>query len=304
MSIKKIKSKKIKSKKIDKIIIDELKNKTILITGGAGSLGSALTKKLLEYPIKSIRVFDINEHALFSLKRSVTDSRLRLLLGSILDKDRIEMAGSGVDIIFHTAAIKNIEISEFNPIETVGVNINGTIDLIKMCMKDKPLKFINISTDKAVEPSTLYGTTKQLGELLTSWAGEHLYDVTKFATIRLGNIVESNGNVFETWNYEKKMNKPLSVTHSEMERYFFSMDETMDFILECIPHVKSGEIFVPKMKSYKITDLAKKISDKQKIIGLRQGEKLKEVLITNDEKKLSKELKNMWIITPYAKNNQ
>lgn len=281
------------------IFTNELKNKTILITGGAGSVGSALAKKLLEYPVRTVRVLDIDEHALFRLKRRVNDARLRLLLGSILDKDRIEMAGNDADIIFHTAAIKNIEISEFNPIETVDININGTINLIKMSMKNKPKKFINVSTDKAVQPSTLYGTTKQMGELLISWAGEHLTDITKFASIRLGNVIESRGNVFEIWEEEYRANKPLSITHPEMERYFFHMDEAMKFILGCLPYVERGEVFVPKMRTYKIKELANKMSKNHKTIGVRQGEKLEEILITDKEKKMSQETSKMWIIRPY-----
>lgn len=277
----------------------ELKDKTVLITGGAGSIGTALTKKILEFPVKAVRVLDIDEHALFKLKRVVNDSRLRLLLGSILDKERLEMAGNEVDIIFHVAAIKNIEISEFNPIETVDVNINGTINMIKMSMKNRPKKFINISTDKAAQPSTLYGTTKQLGELLTSWAGEHLHGITKFASVRLGNVIESRGNVFEIWDEERKMNRPLSITHPEMKRYFLHLDEVMEFILQCLPAVDRGEIFVPKMKSYRIAEIAKKISNNHKIIGIRQGEKLEEILITEKEKKISTENDLMWVIRPY-----
>lgn len=281
----------------------ELKNKTILITGGAGSIGSSLTKKILEYPVRAVRVFDIDEHALFKLKRSINDPRLRLLLGSVLDKERIEMAGHDVDIVFHAAAIKNIEISEFNPIETVDVNINGTINLIKMSMKNRPKKFINISTDKAAEPSTLYGTTKHLGELLTSWAGEHLYNSTKFASVRLGNVIETRGNVFEVWNEEKRTNQPLSITHPEMKRYFFHLDEAMELILQCLLFLDRGEVFVPKMKSYRIAELAEKISKKHKIIGMRHREKLEEILITNAEKKIAEERDNMWIIKPYFNGN-
>ena len=282
-------------KSISKKISNELKNKTILVTGGAGSIGSHLVKKILDYPVKSVRVLDIDEHALFRLNRDVNNSRLRLLLGSVLDKDRVEMAGNDVDIIFHLAAIKNIEISEFNPIETIDANVIGTVNMIKMAMKNKPKKFLNISTDKSVASSTLYGATKLLGEKLTSWAGMHLVP-TKFATVRFGNVEETRGNVFEVWNNEAQKNKPLSITHPSMERYFFHVSEAVDFILNCLPLVNNGEIFVPKMKMYKILKLANKITKNHKIIGLRRGEKLKEILLTDEELKYASSNKKMWII--------
>lgn len=128
------------TRKIQQNLVKELRNKTILITGGAGSIGSVLVKRLLEYPVRSIRVLDVDEYALFRLSRTITDSRLRLLLGSILDKDRVEMASNRADLIFHFAAIKNIEISEFNPIETIDTNINGTVNMIKAAMRNKPKK--------------------------------------------------------------------------------------------------------------------------------------------------------------------
>ena len=285
------KTKKSISKKISK----ELKNKIILVTGGAGSIGAHLVKKILDYPVKSVRVLDIDEHALFRLNRDVNNSRFRPLLGNILDKDRVEMAGNDVDIIFHLAAIKNIEISEFNPIETIDANVIGTVNMIKMAMKNKPKKFLNISTDKSVASSTLYGATKLLGEKLTSWAGIHLIP-TKFATVRFGNVEESRGNVFEVWNDEVKKNKPLSITHPSMERYFFHVNEAVDFILSCLPLISSGEIFVPKMKIYKISKLANMITKNHKIIGLRKGEKLKEILLTDEELKRATSNKKMWII--------
>jgi len=273
----------------------ELKNKTILITGGAGSIGSFLTKRLLEYPVHAIRVLDIDEHALFQLGHSINDSRLRLLLGSVYDLSRIEMAGSGVDIIFHTAAVKNIEISEFNPFETIDTNISGTINMIKMSIKNKPIKFFNISTDKAVDPTTLYGSTKQIGERLISWASTHI-DSVKFSTIRFGNVIETRGNVFEIWENQSSTNIPLSITDNKMERYFFHIDEAINFILQCISISKGGEIFIPKMKLYKIQDLAKKISKNHKLIGSRKGEKISEILISDVEKKSAIERNDMWII--------
>jgi len=279
-------------------ITNELKNKSILVTGGAGSIGSILVSKLLEYPIKSIRVLDIDEHALFKLNKKLNDSRLRILLGSILDQDRVDMAGDGIDIVFHLAAIKNIEISEFNPIETIDTNVNGTVNIIKMLIKKKPKKFINISTDKAVDSSTLYGSTKQLGERLTSWAGFHIKE-TKSATVRFGNVIETRGNVFEIWDEELKHNKPLSITEPLMKRYFIHSSEVVDFILNCTTISKRGEIFIPKMKLFTIEELANKVSKKHKIIGLRQGEKLQEKLLSLEEKSIAIEKSNMWVIRPF-----
>ena len=279
-------------------INQELKNKVVLITGGAGSVGSVLTKKILEFPVKSVRVLDVDEFALFKLSKTIKDSRLRLLLGDIQNVDRVEMAGNGVDIVIHLAAVKNIEITEFNPIETINININGTVNMIKMAIKNKPKKFLNVSSDKSVDSSTLYGTTKQLGERLTSWAGHHI-ETTRFASVRFGNVIESRGNVFHVWDEQKRNNQPLSITDPNMQRYFFHVDESVEFILKCLPLIKEGEIFVPKMSSFIIKDLADKISKKQKIIGLRHGEKMEEILISNEEKKIAEEKKDMWIIKPY-----
>ena len=272
-----------------------LKNKVVLITGGAGSLGSAITAEILNYPVKSIRVFDNNEHSLFKLKRSINDRRVRFLLGSILDEDRIELACSDVDIVIHTAALKNIEITEYNPMDTIDVNVNGFMNMIKSVIKNKPKIFINISTDKVAESSTLYGNTKQLGERLTNWAGPHVL-TTKFATVRLGNIIESRGNVFEVWNEQLENKQPLTITDPKMNRYFFHMNEAIEFILKCMTKVNRGEIFVPKMKLYNIKKLALKISKNLKVIGPRQGEKLEEILITEEEKRISQEKTDMWII--------
>ncbi|MEM2159937.1 MAG: polysaccharide biosynthesis protein [Candidatus Nitrosotenuis sp.] len=279
-------------------LVRELKNKSILVTGGAGSIGSVLVESLLQYPIQSVRVLDIDEYALAKLNKKLRDSRLRILLGNILDQDRLDMAGDGIDIVFHFAAIKNIEISEFNPIETIDTNVNGTVNMIKMLIKKKPQKFINISTDKAADASTLYGNTKQLGERLTSWAGFHIKG-TKSATVRFGNVIESRGNVFEVWNEEKKNNKPLSITEPSMQRYFIHANEAVDFILKSLLLAKAGEIFIPKMQKYNIKKLADRISKSQKVIGLRRGEKLEEILLNSEERANAIEKNDMWIIKPF-----
>ena len=205
------------------------------------------------------------------------------------------MAGENVDIVIHTAAVKNIEISEFNPIQTIETNITGTVNMINMCMTNKPKKFLNISTDKAADATTLYGTTKNIGEKLTSWAGSHV-SPTKFASARFGNVIETRGNVFEVWNEENKEGRPLSITDPNMKRYFFNIEQAVSFVLECLLEIKNGEIFIPKMKLFKVVELANKISKNHKIIGVRKGEKMNEILMNSEEKDRSIEKKNMWII--------
>ena len=280
-----------KKSKIEKI----LKNKVVLVTGGGGSIGSAIVKEILRYPIKTARVFDTDEYGLFKLKREVNDPRLRLLLGNILDRERVNIAGNNVDIVIHAAAVKNIEITEFNAIETIDVNINGTVNMIKMAMEKQPEKFLYISTDKAADNSTLYGTTKQLGERLVRWAGVHV-EKMKIGSVRFGNVIETKGNVFEVWNEEVRKGKPLSITDPNMRRYFFHIDEAVEFTLECLTQMKEGEIFVPKMEAQSIRELALKISKKHKIIGLRPGEKIEEILMTDAERKIAIEKDKMWVI--------
>ena len=218
-----MKQKKNKKMTSELTIKNELKNKIILITGGAGSIGSALTAELLNYPVRSIRVFDNDEHSLFQLKQSLNNSKIDLLLGDILDKDRVDYAMKDVDIVIHTAALKNIEITEYNPLQTIDTNVNGTVNLLKMAIKHNPKKFINISTDKAADPSTLYGSTKNLAEHLTNWGKSVMENDTEFASIRFGNVFETRGNVFEVWKKQSENNQPLSITDPKMKRYFFHM---------------------------------------------------------------------------------
>jgi len=284
---------------LEKNLKTELKNKVILVTGGSGSIGSALVARLLKYPVKSVRVLDINEYELFNLKRLINNPKLRLFLGSIGDKDRVEIACNDVDIIFHLAAAKNIEITEYNPIETINTNINGIINLIQMTIKNKPKKFINLSTDKAANPTTLYGSTKQISEQLTSWATTK---DTKFASVRFGNVLDTRGGVFELWQNQVKENKPLSITDVAMERFFIEKEKAITYILKCMMLANDGEIFVPKLKSFKMIDLANAISKKHKIIGMRYGEKINEELLTEQEKRIAKETKEMWIIKQHTRN--
>ena len=143
----------------------------------------------------------------------------------------------------------------------------------------------------------MYGSTKQLSERLTTWAGQHLKS-TKFATVRLGNVLETRGNVFVIWKDEKEKNQPISITNSKMKRFFLTIDEAVSFVLECISYINEGEIFVPNIKLHNMQHLANKVSKKQKIVGTRKGEKLVEVLISDSEKKHATKKDNMWIINP------
>ena len=265
----------------------------ILITGSSGMLAKDIINELANDKGMIIHGADLIENPNPNIHKQHT-----IDLTSIKKVEEL-LNYIDPDIIIHTAALKNIEITEYNPIETINVNVNGTINLIKSIIKNKPKIFINISTDKVAESSTLYGATKQLGERLTNWAGPHIL-TTKFATVRLGNIIETRGNVFEVWNEQLEKKQPLTITDTKMKRYFFHMDEAVDFIFQCMLQVNRGEIFVPKMKLHTITDLASKISKNHKIIGPRQGEKLQEILITEEEKKVSKEKENMWVIQNYS----
>ena len=290
-----IKGEKMTKKEFSNKISKLLKNKIVLITGGSGSVGSALVEKILEFPVKQIRVMDINEHALFQVKRKLNDSRLRILFGSIVDKERLEIAGKNADIVIHAAALKNIEITEFNGMDTIDINVNGTVNMIKMAIKNEPEIFLNISSDKAVGSSTIYGTTKELGEKITSWAKIH-FQSTKFASVRFGNVIETRGNVFEVWEKENNAKKALSITDPNMKRYFFHIDEAVEFVLKSLLIIEQGSVFIPKMKSYKIKELANKISKKHNIIGLRPGEKMEEVLITKEEEMMSTKKSDLWIL--------
>ena len=188
-------------------------NKVILVTGGVGSIGSHIVKTLLKYNPKQIRVFDIRETELVDMQRElINHNNLSFLLGDIRDKERLNFAMKKVDMVFHAAALKHVPACEYNPFEAVKTNVYGTQNMIDAAINNNVGRVVNISTDKAADASTLYGTTKQLGERLTSWAGAHIQS-SKFASVRLGNVMETRGNVFEIWKEESENNQPLSIMY-------------------------------------------------------------------------------------------
>lgn len=279
-----------------------LKNKVILVTGGSGSVGSALVEKLLAEEPHAIRIFDNNEDSLFKLKRKLGGNKhLRFLLGDLRDRERVNMAVSGCDIIYHVAAIKNIEISEYNPVEAIRTNVEGTINTLLSTLQFPPEKYIFISSDKSVDFTSLYGATKFIGEKLTLW-GQQISDYTKYSVIRFGNIMETRGNIFDIWDIEKEAGRPLPITHPDMKRFFIPLAKVVNITVELTKIMTGGEIFVPISNEYCILDLAKKISADYVVIGMRDGEKLRESLISESEKEKVSEMslnggECIWVIT-------
>lgn len=274
--------------------------KVFLITGGAGSLGQALISVLLKHPIKVLRVFDIDENGLFNLRQNFTDERMRFFLGDVRDPKRIQRAMEDVDIVYHCAALKHVELGELNPFEVLQTNIIGTQNLIEAALDGgKVEKFVFVSSDKAVGgPVNIYGTSKFFGERLTITANNYKGDrPTAFGCVRLPNLRKSRGSVYEIWERELAGGEPLSVTSSEMERYFMNLEEAAEFILEATEAMESGQIIVPaNAERSKIIELARQLSDKIRIVGVRPGENISERLMTPEEEKTAVREGSMWVI--------
>ena len=259
-------------------------DKTVMVTGGGGSIASEVIVSLLEKPVHAVRAFDASEDALFRLTHRVErNPRLRTLLGDIRDRERVKMAIDGVDMIIHTAAVKNIEVSEANVPETLRVNVEGTVNLVECCMREKPDRFIFVSSDKAADYTSLYGVSKYAGEKTVLWASRVAMK-TIYGCVRLGNVMETRGNVFDTWSEEQSKGKPLSITHPDMKRFFMHVGEASAFIIKSLEVMENGCIYVPKMKEYSVMGLANTISPRVNVIGVRPGEKMREVLIASGEK--------------------
>lgn len=279
-----------------------LENKTILITGGAGSFGQKFVEIVLaKHNPKSVRVFDIRELAMVEMERKFKhDKRLRFLIGDVRDKRRLHRAMNGVDIVVHAAALKHIDICEYNPIEAVKTNIESAIDIIDAAIDNKVEKVIALSTDKAVYPVNLYGATKMVAEKLfiqgNTYAGE---GPTRFSCTRYGNVLASSGSVVPLFREQAKKGE-LTITDKKMTRFWITLKAGVDFVIQCINEMEGGEIFVPKIPSMKITDLAKVIAPDAKIkeIGIRPGEKLGEVLLTKEEARHTKELDEFYVVEP------
>ena len=280
------------------------KDKTILITGGTGSLGQALTKRLLEMDAHAIRIFSRNESKQIEMENNIKDDRIRFFLGDVRDLQRLTRATEDVDLVFHAAALKHVPKIEYNPFEAIKTNVVGSQNMIDACLTNDVEKVICVGTDKAVSPLNTYGATKLLMEKLFVAANNYLNPEkhrTIFLAVRYGNVLGSSGSVIPKFIEQIKTNKPVTITDPKMTRFSITMDEALDFIFNATKIGKGSEVFVPKLRAYNIVDvknaLTELLSDTgEKIIGIRTGEKLHETLINEDEIRYSWEFKNMYMI--------
>ena len=286
-------------------------DKTILITGGTGSFGKKFTEILLsEHDPESVRIYSRGELLQMEMQnRFGDDPRLRFLIGDVRDRDRLYRAVSGVDIIVHAAALKHVPACEYNPIEAVRTNIEGSVNVIDAAIDNSVEKIMAISTDKAVHPVNLYGATKMVAEKLFTHGNAYTGGKkTRFSCIRYGNVVGSRGSVIPLFKAQRK-NGVITITDDRMTRFWITLEQGVRFVMDCIARMKGGETFVPKIPSMKVIDLAKVIAPdaERKVIGIRSGEKLHEILLTEDEARHTREFDNYFVIEPehpfWDKNN-
>ena len=264
--------------------------KKILITGGTGSLGTALTKKILETNVDTIRIFSRDEWKQVQMESEIKDKRLRFLIGDVRDKDRLSRSLENIDIVIHAAALKQMPVAEYNPFEAVKTNVIGTENLIEACLDNNVESVLAIGTDKSVSPLNTYGATKLLMERLfvsaNFYKGNHKI---RFVCVRYGNVMGSRGSVIPIFVNQIKSGKNITITDPNMTRFNITMDEALNLIFRALENGKGGEVFVPKLKAYKVGDIKNAIMEilesdnKVEDIQVRPGEKIHESLISFDE---------------------
>lgn len=287
----------------------DLNGKSILITGGTGSLGKQLVKTILErWPkVKRLIIFSRDEQKQFQMNMeypSVPGGNIRYFIGDVRDFDRLKMAFSGVNYIIHAAAMKHVHIAEYNPIECVKTNVIGAENVINAALETGVENIVALSTDKAAAPINLYGATKLCSDKLFVAAnnikGKHNI---KFSVVRYGNVMGSNGSVIPFFIQRKKTGV-IPITDPNMTRFNISLQEGADLVLHALEHAWGGEIFVPKIPSYKITEVAKAVAPECRvdIVGIRPGEKIHEEMITESDSFTTYDLGKYYAILPQVPN--
>lgn len=287
-----------------------MKNKNILITGGTGSFGKNFTKFLLKKKnVNKIVIYSRDEYKQYLFEKEIQDkfrSKVRFLIGDVRDYRRLNFAFKKIDYVIHAAALKQVPKAEYDPFEFVKTNIVGTQNIIEASIENKIKKVISLSTDKASSPINLYGATKLCSDKLIV-AANNLRGPEKiaFSVVRYGNVLGSRGSLFPAF-YNMRNNKTLPVTDKEMTRFNITLEESIKLVDWSLENSIGGEIFVPKLKSFKIIDFAKAISSKAKIkiIGIRPGEKIHEEMISVNDIKNTLELNDKFIICPELLKNK
>lgn len=281
------------------------KNKTILITGGTGSWGRELTKRLLPENPKQIRIYSRGEHAQVEMMRSFNDPRLDFYVGDVRDQERLVETTRGVDIIFHLAALKHVPVCERHIWEAIQTNIVGTKAVVEAALLNNVDKAIYVSSDKAVEPINLYGQTKAISEKIFV-AANSLPGKTRFACLRAGNVIGTRGSVIPLFVKQIQESDRITVTDKNMTRFFQLVQPVIGLLVETAAKAEGGEIFVPKMPAAKIETLVRvmisKLKNKKIKIeypGIRPGEKIDEVLVSRTELSRTAELPDYFVILPY-----
>ncbi len=286
------------------------KNKSILITGGTGSLGNKLINIFLEnYQLKKLAIFSRDELKQADLKKKINhkdkNDIIRFFIGDVRDAERLKFATKDIDYIIHAAALKHVDVAEYNPLEFIKTNIEGAKNVIQASLDNNVKRVISLSTDKAANPINLYGATKLVSDkLFTSANNISGNRNTRFSVVRYGNVVSSRGSVVPHFiNLKKNNAKFFPITDKSMTRFWITLNESAELILKSFVRMYGGEIFVPKIPSVNILDLAKAIDSNKniKIIGIRPGEKLNEILCSKDEFFNTIEFKDHFCIKPSIK---
>ncbi len=276
-------------------------DKTVLITGGTGSFGKKFVEIALEkYRPKKLIVFSRDELKQFEMQQNFRDPILRYFLGDVRDKERLHRAFHGVDVVVHAAALKQIPACEYNPFEAVKTNILGAQNIIEAAIENGVPQVIALSTDKAANPINLYGATKLVSDKLfvagNSYSGAQ---GPRFSAVRYGNVIGSRGSVIPFFK-EKRQTGELPITDPRMTRFFITLEQGVEFVFKCFERMFGGEIFVPKIPSMRILDLAKAIAPEcqVKIVGIRPGEKIHEMMVPRDEAHHTLEFDDYFVIEP------
>ena len=278
--------------------------KTVLITGGTGSLGWSLVTRFLQTDIRRIIIYSRDEFKQYRMEKHFASNRdrLRFFIGDVRDRDRLQRAFSGVDIVIHAAALKHVHLMEYNPIEAVNTNILGARNIIDAAIDQNVEKVVALSTDKAVNPINIYGATKLVSDKL--FRSAHAYSGASgpyFTVVRYGNVVGSRGSVIPFFRDLKQQKAPLlPITDLRMTRFFITMQQSVDLVLKALDLGHGGELFISRIPSCCIVDLAKAIYPEAKLheTGIRAGEKLHEVLLTEDEARTTYDYGDYFVVYP------